>query len=1137
MRVRSRGLIARYALAGALALLVPIATIASLGLSSSAQARTLAAAPKPPHLTHHLKPRPHHTTQGVNRAHLPVLPQLAGGVRRAASTTGRGAFISANVNPQTATTLFFDDFESGATGWTTVGDNATTPYYTTGHDFWNLANNPQSLSVPNTVNPALATYPDTAGSLPGANSGTHAWWYGDNPAADTNNPPGASDTYMGNQSDWPGEMSQNGGTSNGPNSASLISPAITLPVGAPATLTFATWWEIESVNPAHFDMMYVDVSANGGATWQVLGVLNPSTNPAGGADAYPYTNNGLDTPASWRFASADLTPYAGSTVQVRFRFDSVDQYDNGFRGWLVDDVGVYNSGASTPRISAITPNSGSVGTSVVLAGAGFGATQGASAVTFDHVTATVTNWSDTSITATVPSGASSGPLVVSVNGASSAAVDFTIPAQLNLASPTAMPNTQENVSGTGFVPGESITLALGGATGSTLATVSANSSGNLPSTSFTVPAMPGGDYLLLASGQTSHTTAGATLTITPALVATPGTLKPGQTATLTGYGFSAYEAILLQLDNTSAPSLAYFSCDATGSCSGSVAMPTYNVLQGAHSLIATGQSSGTVASGLVTFTPSVVIASPTNSKGGPGTSITVSGAAFAANESVRVYWGTASGTSEGTFTTDQLGNLTANFSAPTALAPGGYTITVARTKHKPATLTAKFTVVAPALSISPGGIKGGQSAQVTLSGFQAGEIVNLTWNANGGQTITSLYTDYTGALTDTITPPSAPHGSYIVTATGGTSGLQATQSLNLGPGISLNPNTSNPGSAITVAGGGFTANETLNIYFQATTNGVTSVTTDSTGAFTTTLTVPLHYSTTAAYYVHAVNATSTENVKARFIFSQLYFYSNYSYVNYGDSVPFYGSGFASNEKVNVVWNYNLPSHKSAGMLTADAYGNVSGNLTIPTDPNLGTVPIAAIGQTSNLTAQTSVYEYAALVITPSSGSAGTVVSITGGGFASGESVTVVYQPTNTTIATLTANSRGGVPAANFTIPTGTALGNVGFTGTGATSGVTGSGSFTVTPTLQITPTTGPAGISVTVTGQNYTANDGVYLYWYDPTCAVSCSDYLGFFATDSTGAFTTTITAPSYVTAANTYYVQGYDGYTNLLGQAVFTGQ
>src|SRR5262249_23801841 len=37
-------------------------------------------------------------------------------------------------------------------------------------------------------------------------------------------------------------------------------------------------------------------------------------------------------------APVDLSAYAGQTVQIRFRFDTVDKKNNNFEGWYVDDV-------------------------------------------------------------------------------------------------------------------------------------------------------------------------------------------------------------------------------------------------------------------------------------------------------------------------------------------------------------------------------------------------------------------------------------------------------------------------------------------------------------------------------------------------------------------------------------------------------------------------------------------------------------------------------------------------------------------------------------------------------------------------------------------------------------------------------
>src|SRR5260221_4251453 len=62
-----------------------------------------------------------------------------------------------------------------------------------------------------------------------------------------------------------------------------------------------------------------------------------------------------------------------------------------------------------PTIGSLSPNAGDPGTSVVIAGSAFGSAQGS--VTFNGVTAVVTSWNDTSITAQAPVGAGSGNVV------------------------------------------------------------------------------------------------------------------------------------------------------------------------------------------------------------------------------------------------------------------------------------------------------------------------------------------------------------------------------------------------------------------------------------------------------------------------------------------------------------------------------------------------------------------------------------------------------------------------------------------------------------------------------------------------------------------------------------------------------
>jgi hypothetical protein len=79
-----------------------------------------------------------------------------------------------------------------------------------------------------------------------------------------------------------------------------------------------------------------------------------------------------------------------------------------------------------PTISNISPNGAAIGSAVVISGTNFGSVQGNSTVTFNGIASIPSTWSATSITTQVPAGATSGPVVVTVNGQASAGAAFTV---------------------------------------------------------------------------------------------------------------------------------------------------------------------------------------------------------------------------------------------------------------------------------------------------------------------------------------------------------------------------------------------------------------------------------------------------------------------------------------------------------------------------------------------------------------------------------------------------------------------------------------------------------------------------------------------------------------------------------------
>jgi Bacterial Ig domain/IPT/TIG domain/Purple acid Phosphatase, N-terminal domain/Putative collagen-binding domain of a collagenase len=146
------------------------------------------------------------------------------------------------------------------------------------------------------------------------------------------------------------------------------------------------------------------------------------------------------TPTSWSATSITVPVPTGATT-----------------GNVVVTVsGVASSGvsftvtaAAAPVISSLNPSSGTVGTAITVTGTNFGASQGSSTVTFHGAAATPTSWSATSITVPVPTGATTGNVVVTVSGVASNGVNFIV--QADTTAPTVTVTAPANnaaVSGT-----------------------------------------------------------------------------------------------------------------------------------------------------------------------------------------------------------------------------------------------------------------------------------------------------------------------------------------------------------------------------------------------------------------------------------------------------------------------------------------------------------------------------------------------------------------------------------------------------------------------------------------------------------------------------------------------------------------
>ncbi len=100
-------------------------------------------------------------------------------------------------------------------------------------------------------------------------------------------------------------------------------------VSGPVSFSYRTWYDLEK----DFDYVYLEVSEDGGTTWQI--VITPSgtaEDPTGSSYGWGYNGNS----DGWIEEKVDLSHYAGKKILLRFEYIT-DPAVNG-EGFLVDDV-------------------------------------------------------------------------------------------------------------------------------------------------------------------------------------------------------------------------------------------------------------------------------------------------------------------------------------------------------------------------------------------------------------------------------------------------------------------------------------------------------------------------------------------------------------------------------------------------------------------------------------------------------------------------------------------------------------------------------------------------------------------------------------------------------------------------------
>ncbi|SHI91508.1 hypothetical protein SAMN02745146_1901 [Hymenobacter daecheongensis DSM 21074] len=720
-----------------------------------------------------------------------------------------------------------------------------------------------------------------------------------------------------------------------------------------------------------------------------------------------------------------------------------------------------------PTIASFTPASGPVGTSVTITGTNF---TGVTAVSFNGIAATFTIVNATTITATVPTGATTGTIAVTnPDGTATSATSFTVTASApTIASftPASGPvGTSVTITGTNFTGATAV--AFNGTAATTFNVV------NATTITATVPAgattgtiavtTPGGS----ATSATSFTVTIPVPTITALAPAIRVAGSAGFMLTVTGTGFQTGATVTLNGTALTTTFVSATTLTAAVPTSALTTPGTYNVTVanagGTSSVAATFTVSAATAglfedfeqgvkSGYATATVALQSGDWTLTDALIGTSTSDK---FNGTRSVRVRGG---------------GTVTMNFDKPN----GAGVITLN------AALYGSDTNVSLKLEISSDGgatytdITGtapALTATLASYSFTANRAGNIRLRISSTNTVAASnprfnlddisISDYTAPATPviTVTPASlaafstttgTPSASQSFSASASNLTADLTVTAPAGYEVSLSQTTGFGATVTVVQTGGTVTNALVYVRLTGAASGTFAgnVTVGSTGAATQNVAVTGTVTTPAPTIVSFTPASGPV----------------------GTTVTITGTNFTSATAVTFNGLAAVFTVVNATTITA----------TVPTGATSGTIAVTTPGGTvTSASSFTVIQPNPAPAITSLSpntavaGSAAFTLTVNGTGFITGSVVNFNGAALVTTFVSATQLT-AAVPA-TAVATAGTY--NVTVTNAAPGGGTSAAATFTVTtpaPTIaSFTPASGPVGTTVTITGTNFTGATAV----------------------------------------------------------------
>ena len=227
--------------------------------------------------------------------------------------------------------------------------------------------------------------------------------------------------------------------------------------------------------------------------------------------------------------------------------------------------------------------------------------------------------------------------------------------------------------------------------------------------------------------------------------------------------------------------------------------------------------------------------SPTITLGGnlgePGSSVTVTGSGFAANEKGITVTLDQTPVAAGVAANAE-GSWSVSFPLP-SLPTGTYSILGSGSRTSAGSVPGVTMTVGADLSLERSSGPPGTTLTVNGAGFRSRE--NITVTVGQGLTETNVAADTEGAWSTKINIPPAPGGPLVIRATG-TSGQQLEADFTVTPTVALSQPIGTPGSLLTIEGDGFAPEQVISIGFGSRT--VASPSAGANGSWTASFTLP-----------------------------------------------------------------------------------------------------------------------------------------------------------------------------------------------------------------------------------------------------------------------------------------------------------